>query len=158
MPGESICFDAKIDNKSDSKLSDVSVKLVQEIRLLAKEKPKSEKNECKPLFISKRVEPNTIERWKDTYPIPEPIDQSLKGLCRIVEVNYFFVLRIKIGLLSMSKELSMPITIGTISIDPSSSSPLPDEEFIQNDLINLEEGIEFEDEPPPSYDFDQIEA
>jgi hypothetical protein len=112
VPGEKIHFTVDIENKSETKLTDVSLKLVQEIKLIAKEKPKCEKNECEPIYIPRRVEAHSVEKWTGTYQIPFPLDTSLNGLCRIIEVNYLFVMRIKIGLLSMAKELSLPLTIG----------------------------------------------
>jgi hypothetical protein len=69
-----------------------------------------------------------------------------------VEVNYFFVLRIKIGLLSLSKELSLPFTIGTIPLDQSRASTPIDGPTSLNNLIEFDqEDSDFEDEPPPSY-------
>jgi hypothetical protein len=126
VSGEFIKFSVEIDNRTKKKLADINVQLKQQIRLHAEEL-RNEKYKIKTREIELgrqrcpiKVRPNRAEKWLGSFQVPT-VCPSLKGICRIIEIDYFFVLHLKAGLFSISKEFSIPITLGTVPYRNSTS-------------------------------------
>ncbi len=119
MSGELIKFSIEINNRTKKQLADIYVLLKQITRLHAEEiysekyKIKTREVELGRQKCPIKVKSNRFEKWTGGFQIPT-VCPSLKGICRIIEVDYFFVLHLKAGLLSLSKEFPIPITIGTV--------------------------------------------
>lgn len=149
-------------------MDDLSVRLVQEVKL------KSTTQNCSKrtyYFYSMAYE-NTIEsfswaNWEGEYVI---CDDEVTGEVvyphlntKILQIRHYFEFKLKLGLFSKSKVLTLPITIGT---EPITYSTLNQEEETipyrteeSNSLVNYDELNnelnfvrtlqEAEDQPPP---------
>ncbi|CAF0905004.1 unnamed protein product [Brachionus calyciflorus] len=115
VPGETIFFSVKIDNKSNKKLDKITIYLNQKIAFHARCKSKSVYRTVAFLKCPKSIEKKSIEKWEDRFLIPS-ICSSSNGTCHIIQVAYDISFEFGSSGLSLNKNLRIPLVIGTIPL------------------------------------------
>lgn len=124
VPGETVRFTAKINNTCNRNVIRTRVKLVQDLRfvgssreLIAKMyKTRHEHRDVAKLIIDKEILGNTSEEIFSNQPLIVPSScPTLKGVSKIIEVNYLLVFTFGVRG-SIDKDLAIPITIGTVPL------------------------------------------
>ncbi len=113
MPGESLIFNAFIDNKSDKDIKRMHVSLLQNIIFYA-HKPKKTKScfrNIASVSFNKRIPPRTTEYWKKGIIIIPPVISSSNESCKIIDINYTVVLSFDASGILISTSISIPIVI-----------------------------------------------
>ena len=129
MPGESLICNADIDNKSSRDIKEMSVSLVQNIRFIATTKSKIVRRVVSNIMFPNMVKEKSFQDWNNIIlPIPS-ICSTSNGVSKIIEVNYFVIFNFDTSGIAVSKDLTIPITIGTIplrdDVNSVPSTPLP---------------------------------
>lgn len=115
VPGESILFNAEIDNRSNRELDSIKVKLVQDLKFHATTKSRTSQRNVAEVVYSNVIRPCSIESWnKGTLVIP-PVCPSSNGACKIIEISYSVVFVFGASN-SIDSNLAIPIYIGTIPL------------------------------------------
>ena len=112
--GELILFNAVVDNRSNKSVT-MSTRLIQNLRFHTRSKTKSCKRVIGETTYPGRVEPRTNVTWKGALIIP-PVCQSSNASCRIIEITYTIDFNFSSNGVSISTDLLVPITIGTIPL------------------------------------------
>jgi hypothetical protein len=116
VPGEGIVFNVNIDNKSGRQITEMTVKLVQSIRFHATHKSKTCNRVVAAVRYPGKVAARTIYSWKNAVLLIPPVCSSSNGTCRIIEVSYVTVLTLETSGIAISKDIKVPLAIGTIPI------------------------------------------
>ena len=129
MPGESIICNADIDNKSSRDIEEMSVSLVQNIRFIATKNSKNERRFLSNVKKNVMVKKKSFQDWNNIIlPIPSICSNS-NGVSKIIEVDYFVYFSFDTSGIAVSKDLVIPIEIGTIplrdDVNSDPSTPLP---------------------------------
>ena len=115
VPGEAIIFNAHIDNKSDRELSNLRVKLIQNLRFQASGRFKSTQRNVAEIVYNKTIRPNSIETWNRGHLVIPPVCPSSNGACKIIDICYSVVFVFGAST-SIDSDLNIPIYIGTIPL------------------------------------------
>ena len=115
VPGETISFYVKIDNKSSREINLLSVTLMEKTIFYSTRKARTKLRKVIEEIYTKKIKENSIEMWSQRITIPTIISSS-NSLCKIIEINYLLILRFNTSGVTTSKEISIPITIGTIPL------------------------------------------
>ncbi len=122
VPGEYIHFKVDINNKTNYDLDNIRVKVVQKVQIKADGKMRSYRHSLGFMALHKKVLRQQNELWNTAYHIP-PVCPTMLGQSRLLQIEYFFILFIDFdSSFSFAKEMSIPITIGTV--------PLHEENFL----------------------------
>lgn len=120
VPGEAIVFSVNIDNKSSSEIKTMQVDLVQQIsfhgRWSGQRKVRTSIRHVASIRFPGKVLARNQENWENISLLIPPVSSSSNGTCRIIEVRYAINLNIDAGGMTMSKDLTIPIVIGTIPL------------------------------------------
>lgn len=120
VPGECIVFNANIDNKSNRDVKDVAVDLYQLIHFHATTKTYTERRSVAKIKYPNSIAAQAQAKWDNSVLLIPSVCSSSNGTCKIIVVEYQLVLKFSVSG-AMSKELKIPITIGTV---PLSYEPL----------------------------------
>jgi hypothetical protein len=158
VPGEILIFSATIDNKSNKEIKEMKVTLRQNIRFHATNKTKNTYRDVNVLKYPNKIPQRTIEHWNNvSLPIP-PIVSSSNGTCRIISVSYTIVLNFDASGVAISKDVPIPIVVGTIPIYDSnlnSNQILMNQNNTTNNNIIISPANNFNNNqgilPPPTY-------
>lgn len=116
MPGESIDFKIKIENKSNKQINKIKVTLKQNIEFHANDNKTWTTNEILSVVSDTSIKPFKNFSWEDEdnekMRIPL-VPQTSTG--RIIEITYSLVLSFK-PFASISKKIPIPIYIGFIPL------------------------------------------
>jgi len=125
VSGESIKFQVTIQNKSDKPLKLLAVKLIQQSEFRGRSedgvpdcqryKQRYENREIAAVAYEPEV-PN--ETWDGSLKIPPVCATANAAMssCKIIGISYFLVLNFDVKTISWSKDLDVPIIIGTICL------------------------------------------
>lgn len=92
----------------------MSVSLIQQIRFIATWKTKIDKRVISKVIFPSIVNERSFQDWNNiVLPIPAVCSTS-NGISKIIEVNYMAVFNFNPSGMSVSKDLIIPIVIGTI--------------------------------------------
>lgn len=156
VPGEKIKFQLTIKNNTDKEAKDVSIRLVQLLKINSNGgHTKSVLRELGSKSYQNMVSSNSSIRWENEFLIPASRIVHPSFSTRIVQIEYYFECRMKAGFFSRIKTLSIPIQIGSKAItDPISTSqprvtPFKLEQTRQTHYFGERQD---ENEPPPSYE------
>ena len=102
----------------------MSVSFVQKIRFFAINNSKTEERVVSNIMFPNMVKEKSFQDWNNIIlPIPAVCSTS-NGLCKIIEVNYFVVFNFDASGIAVSKDLTIPIKIGTIPLKDNVNSDL----------------------------------
>lgn len=116
VPGEAIAFKATIDNKSNRKIKSMTVNLIQVTKFHSSSKIKTCYENVTKIHYPNVVSEKSFEEWSNSALLIPPVCSSSNGLCRIIEVSYQVVFNFDASGVASSKNLEIPITIGTIPL------------------------------------------
>ena len=116
VPGEQICFDLVVDNKSNRDIKAPTASLVQVVRLQATTKSKTTHRKVTTLELPKRIEERTCENFDNMKLLVPPVCSSSFGTSRIIDISYYFDLNFDAAGPSVSTDLNVPIVIGTVPL------------------------------------------
>ncbi len=154
VPGETLVFSATIDNKSNKEIKELKVTLRQNIRFHATSKTKSTYRDVSVLRYPNKISQRSIEHWNNvTVQIP-PIVSSSNGTCRIINVSYSIILNFDASGVAISKDVPIPITIGTIPLydsNPNTNQILMNQNNNNNFNISPANNNYNGVPPPPTY-------
>ena len=114
----------------------MSINIIQRIYFHATTKTKICVRNVAQLKYPKRIPEKSREVWSQGIIIPA-VCSSSNGTCRIIQVNYCILFNFNPSGLSISKDLEIPITIGTIPI--------------RNQSNNMQQGQTMPSLPQPAY-------
>lgn len=124
VPGESINFTASINNQSKKTLIKVKVQLIQHLEVHGKRHDKRYKQKVFEIHYPHNIEAGGHDTWTDTLPIPALCQSFDRSLSKLIDLNYSVVLFFDAEF-SLSKEVSIPITIGTYPCNRGAGDNLP---------------------------------
>ena len=117
VPGETIIFNASIDNRSSKTIKSISAVLVQTTTLIynRSRKHKSSRNIVTLRYDGTKIGPQMKENWAVGFKIPA-LCPSLLDTCRIIKLDYTLSLIVKFNGLTIGKMLDIPIIVGTVPL------------------------------------------
>lgn len=118
IPGELIEFELTIENKSNKQIMELTVSLMQKIKLHAGNCTKRCSRRVAMIAYSKKLPPKSVETWKCSLVIP-PVCSSSNGKSRLIEVYYSLYCVYDASGLAPNTELTIPVTIGTKTANPN---------------------------------------
>lgn len=124
MPGESIRFIVDMDNQTEKEITDMSVRLVQQIRKVSN--TGSTNTTCLEwgtLSCPQTLKPMSSIRWEYEYQVAPTLCTSL--VLHVLQISYFFEFRLKAGFFSVTKTLPLPVTLGTQPLVNTEASSYP---------------------------------
>ena len=121
MPGEVLPFKVEIDNKSSREIADMSINIIQRIFFHATAKTKICVRNVAHIKYPKRIPEKAREVWSQGIIIPA-VCASSNGTCRIIQVNYCVLFNFNPSGIAASKDLEIPLTIGTIPLRSQSNN------------------------------------
>lgn len=117
-----MCFKAVINNQSNKPIKSVVVKLVQTLRFHATSKTRTDTRDVVSLQCPNKVGARDFYTWNGRIKIP-PVCPSLNkqtNMCKIIEIDYYIDLHVDVSTMSVSRDILIPLTIGTVPLqDPS---------------------------------------
>jgi hypothetical protein len=116
VSGEGLAFNAIIENRSSRAIKSLSFKIMQDVNLHASAKSRTISRVVAQIFYPKIIEKNSCEEWSNTVLTIPSVCASLSNTCRIIDVYYYALLSVCPEGPSLSFDLSIPITIGTIPL------------------------------------------
>ncbi|XP_046650076.1 arrestin domain-containing protein 3-like [Daphnia pulicaria] len=132
VPGETILFCGRVDNKSRSRLLHTSVRLVERTIFKAQGKQKEDERVIREITRNQQTAPEreNLELWNDIPIIVPPLAPSDLHHCSIIDLRYFIEFIVNPGTLSFNFKVPIEITIGTIpfrdsfpTFQPQASAP-----------------------------------
>ena len=102
-------------NGSSREINECKVKLVQCIKLTSQKKTKQNFRCVSTVEMKKSVSKKSQETWSDLITVPA-ISSTSKGLSKIIHVTYKLNCYFDLQGPSLSNNLSIPITIGTVPL------------------------------------------
>ncbi|CAF0904985.1 unnamed protein product [Brachionus calyciflorus] len=146
VPGEAIVFNATMDNKSSREIKEMSVNLIQVMRFHATRKTRTCVRNVAQIKFPKHVDERTVETWQNSVLVIPPVCSSSNGTCRIIEVGYKVVFNFDASGIAVSKDLDIPIVIGTIPLSLQPSMPAPNIPFTYEGCIFGPNPVDFGNE------------
>ena len=119
-------FKVEIDNKSSREIKEMSVNIIQRIYFHSTCKTKTCVRNMAQVKYPKRIPEKTREVWSLGIIIP-PVCASSNGTCKIIHVTYIILFNFDPSGLAVSKDLGIPLTIGTIPLRNQSNNMQPDQ-------------------------------
>lgn len=148
VPGESLIYNISIDNKSNRDVIETTIKLVQEIKLTGSSreiivkttKVKTCYRDVVNVNLLQIIAAKTNVTLNNNYSIiVPPVSATSTNTCKIIEIRYYVVFTFGCRG-SANKDMSIPITIGTIPLsNPSEKKPSLDNS--SNNLPSYEECV-----------------
>jgi len=124
----------------------VKVTLRQNIKFHATTKTKTTYRDVSVSKYPNKISPRSIENWNNvTIQIP-PIVSSSNGTCRIINVSYTIILNFDASGVAISKDVPIPITIGTIPLYDSNPNT---NQILMIQANNNNQSNNFNGVPPP---------
>ena len=126
VPGEHLVFNVNIQNLSSSSLNELSVSLVQKIVFSS-----SNSRQKRAIRIVASIKSSTVieahsnESWRQAIKIP-PVISTSNGTCKIIQITYELVLNVNPMGLAFSKNLKIPVIIGTVPINEDNTQTADD--------------------------------
>jgi hypothetical protein len=116
--GELISFSILIENKSRTDIAFGLVKLEQRVKFsVAPWNSSNSKNIIASVSFPKRISARTLETWPNLTLVIPPVCPSSNVPCKNIQIEYALILSFSFdSLFSISRELIIPITIGTVPI------------------------------------------
>ncbi|KAK4019586.1 arrestin domain-containing protein 3 [Daphnia magna] len=144
VPGETILFCGRVDNKSRSRLLQTSVRLVERTIFKAQGKQKEDERVIREITRSQQsADRENLELWNDIPIIVPPLAPSDLHHCSIIDLRYFLEFVIDPGTLSFNFKVPIEITIGTIpfkesfpTFQPQASAPSITDRNSANSMAN----------------------
>lgn len=130
-----------IDNRSSREIKLIQVDLLQQITFHATTKSRTCTRHVATIRFPGKIGAHKQETWENGLVVP-PVCSSSNGTCRIIDVRYVIDLKFDAGGMSTSKELYIPVVVGTIPLMNASSGLRP------NTLLPSYDGA-----PPPPYSY-----
>ncbi len=123
VPGERIPFTVTVENRSSRKVRSLTLHFVQRIVFRT-----SCKSTLRPRYVQQlespmQIGPRATTTWNGEFPVPAVCATS-NGTCRLIEVSYALLLSVKLKC-AISENLTIPITIGTIPLQPAGGVAQP---------------------------------
>lgn len=94
----------------------MQVDLVQQIRFHATTKSRTCRRHVATVRFPGKIAARQQENWENISLVVPPVCSSWNGTCRIIEVNYAINLNFDASGLAVSKDMTIPIVIGTIPL------------------------------------------
>lgn len=116
VPGEPICFDLVVDNKSNRDIKPPLASLVQVVRLQATTKSKTTHRKVATLELPNRIQERMCEKFDNMKLVVPPVCSSSFGTSRIIDISYYFDLNFDASGPSISTDLNIPVVIGTVPL------------------------------------------
>ncbi|CAF0705379.1 unnamed protein product [Brachionus calyciflorus] len=110
VPFEKIEFDVNLENKSNRELKEMSVCLVQCFKSF--KGAFVENKVITSVNYSNRINDNSKQKWTAAIIVPVVCPSSAE-ICKIMEIKYQVVLKLTVSGISTTKNMEIPITIGT---------------------------------------------
>lgn len=180
VPGEAIVFSVNIDNRSSREIKIMQVDLVQQIKFHATNKTRTCTRHVAAIRFPGKIGIRKQENWENISLVVPPVCSSSNGTCRIIDVRYAINLNFDAGGLAISKDLSIPVVIGTIPLmnlgipvpqnwplsyqasifDPTPSQEMPPEYETKGEVVESDQSSfrphypyykDFSIDAPPSY-------
>ena len=99
----------------------MTVSIVQDIVLHARTKSRTCRREVAFIKYKKSISAGSNETWTDNIVIPA-VAATSNGMCKIIVVSYNLVLNVNPAGCTTSKDVPIPIVIGTIPLTDSSNT------------------------------------
>jgi hypothetical protein len=138
VPGERVNFRIMIDNKSSRDINEMSVKVLQRIKIhgsnFAYGTASKEINRVvAELNFDKKISPSSIEEINSFIKLP-PVCSTSNGLCKLIGISYSVDFNFEALGGSVSKDLTIPITIGTqpLTTSESNGEPKPEDSLLDS--------------------------
>ena len=112
--GDTLTFNASIDNKSSRPIVYVTFTLVKKLTFYASGKSQTLTFEIASFKYSSKIEPRTCQKWtNNAVNIPDNC-KATNNLSKIIKTNYEFLLNFGAGGFTTSTDCAIPIVIGTV--------------------------------------------
>ena len=123
VPGETIVFNASIDNRSKDPIKSVEAYLDQRTTFIGGVGSRIHHNKIvSALYTGATIGPGTLGNWSNV-PFQIPIVcPSLLDTCRIIKLEYILTLNVDFDAITVYTQLDIPIVIGTIPLIDSNAS------------------------------------
>lgn len=146
-------FNASVDNRSKENIKGLSAELTQRIVFIViGHRRRHLYTIAKVSYTGNRIGPGTLGNWSNASLQIPIVCPSLLDTCKIIKLEYKLTLIVNVSELSVSSRLDIPIVIGTIPINTSSSqatsnvtyNSIPDQALIynKNDMNSNQQPIE----------------
>lgn len=122
MPGEGIVFDITVNNRTSRVISRMNVSLVQKIKFRANYRTKISYRSIENFRFPSTVQEKSIVKWNNSVLIIPPVCSTSNGKCKIIDVNYLVLFDFCASGISLSKEMMIPIVIGTAPLKPQTKN------------------------------------
>jgi hypothetical protein len=122
VPGEGILFNVNLDNKSNRTIDEMTVNLKQNIRFYATTKSKSCIRNVGAIRFPRKIPSRFQDTWNDSVLVIPPVCSTSNGTCGIIEVSYSIVFNFDTSGIAISKDLVIPIVVGTIPLKLSENN------------------------------------
>lgn len=158
MPGETVRYQASINNTSNRDVIRTRIRLVQYARFQGTSRElivqtnhmKISEHDVAKIIIDKQIVGKTSQSVIADQPFVIPsVCSTLNNVCRIISVNYSLVFTFGVRG-SIDKDLIIPITIGTVPLQTRSDTYLPPPTYEQSTLGNNLEKQEFKEDDQPT--------
>lgn len=117
ISGESVVYTANIQNETNKEIAYIKVILVQNCKFTVKDESVTHSRKICQVEYGKRIGSKSAERWTfSNFVIPQVCPTS-NGECALIDVSYELMLKFDTTGLSKSKKVSIPIVIGTITLN-----------------------------------------
>jgi hypothetical protein len=128
VPGELVLVNVEVQNKSNKDVTSLTASLKRVLRFHAKNRTKNEYDYFSKTMFAKVIPANSADVWNVAIPIPPVCTSSdMAGMCKIIEIEYFVSVDIKASGMLFQRNMSIPITIGSI---PFISQGVPASNYI----------------------------
>lgn len=121
VPGEGISFKTSLNNKSNKKIKPMTIRLIQKLVFFAQGRSHGSALTVATITFDKFVEARSIVDWIGVFVIPS-VCPSSNGLCKIIQLSYQLVLNFDAEGLAVSRDVAIPLVIGTIPLQGNSSA------------------------------------
>lgn len=118
-------FNVDINNRTNRAITEMSANLVQKIKFHSNNKTKTCIRNVASIKYDQRVSARSTDRWDKSVLLIPPVCSSSNGTCRIIEVSYAVIFRFDASGFAISKDLVIPIVIGTIPMNIEQDSRPP---------------------------------
>lgn len=105
-----------IVNQTSKEIKQMKVVLIQNLRFEAKSRVKACTRKVVAMEFPKKVSPKTKEKWENMPLLIPSVSPSTMGKSRLIDVSYEVSLNFDATGISISTDMNIPISIGTIPL------------------------------------------
>lgn len=137
MAGETIIFNATIDNRSSETIISLSAALEQHIFTRNSSKVEFGYDIVALEYPGEKIDPYKLVNWSDVKLKIPTVCPSITETCKIIKIEYKLTVVIVFIGFTKKKRVELPITIGTVPLNDSPSSiSFPANPIFSSDYYN----------------------